>query len=189
MDPIIIQTWVHEVTQSQLGSPRSEKSCECKQNVLVDMDPNVPRRTRRKQGGSSDENRRRQSVTHTKEKLDKIIGLQLQRGDEEGGSENVSIPDLYAVPRAKRTVSTRTYRDILPNADGSPTRLSHVPRSASSSRSSQSTRSTSPVKRAQDLRKLQKPVRFTRQSPRNLAAILASSSVDIGCLSWLASLD
>ncbi|KAJ2965467.1 hypothetical protein NUW58_g10880 [Xylaria curta] len=53
-----------------------------------------------------------------------------------------------------------------------------APRKSTStpSQSSRSTRSTSPARRAQDLRKLQKPVRFTRQSPRNLAATMSSIS-------------
>ncbi|KAI8943896.1 hypothetical protein F4801DRAFT_573520 [Xylaria longipes] len=183
MDSLIIQTWAHEVAQSQLGSPQFEKSRKRKQNVLVDMDPNIPRKTRRqhKQGGGCGDDRKRHTTTDTQDNLEDIVGLNLQRGGEEEGNDDASIPDPYATPRAKRTVSTRTYRDILRNADASPTRLSYAPKSASasasaSSRSSQSTRSTSPVKRAQDLRKLQKPVRFTRQNPRDLAAVLGSTS-------------
>ncbi|GAW12809.1 hypothetical protein ANO14919_021800 [Xylariales sp. No.14919] len=124
---------------------------------------NAPRRSPRKHGGDNNNNNRTVQ------------------------DAAISLPDLSATPRAKRILPARTYYHTLRDGDGdgdgndndSANSLQRNPLSSHSTRSishtsSRSTRSTSPVKRAQDLRKLQKPVHFIHQSPRDLAATIGA---------------
>ncbi|KAI1132336.1 hypothetical protein F5Y10DRAFT_261321 [Nemania abortiva] len=165
MGPDIIEAWVNDVAQSQ-----SRASCL----ESVNIDTNIPQKTDRKQGDSKGGNTKGRGNITAIESPDGTVSAESEkRGDDGLSEDHVSVLGPHAVPRFNGFMSTD--HDVLYYNDAALARLSHESISISS-RSGLSTRSTSPVKRAQDLRKPQRHVRFTRQSPRDLAATMASAS-------------
>ena len=175
MNPDIVQAWVHDVTQSRALDTKPNR--KRKRAVFADMDTNAPlrRRSPRKQTDSKRDRSQGGDVSDLAVGVKKkpVRGKGQKRDRNEDADEAIPADDPFAAGDPHATPRAKTYSHALRDDNASPTRLSLRPISTSS-QSSQSTRSTSPVKRTQDLRKLQKPVRFANQNPRDLAATIAS---------------
>ncbi|KAF2968508.1 hypothetical protein GQX73_g5107 [Xylaria multiplex] len=178
MNSDIVQAWVHDVAQSwPLDTKPSRKRNRA---VFANADTNAPRRRRspRKQADSKRERSQDGdgpdlAAAGTNKKL--VRGKGRKSDCNEDADDVIPADDSFPVGDPHATPLAKIYFHALRDDNASPTRLSPRPISTFS-QSSQSTRSTSPVRRIQDLHKLQKPVRFTNQNPRDLAATIASTN-------------
>ncbi|RYO76331.1 hypothetical protein DL766_008898 [Monosporascus sp. MC13-8B] len=202
MEPDVICGWLADIagncppapptpfvasTKRAYAAPGAPPSKKRQRIPLGEMDPN-PLRAARRTSPRKLERTRPQTQAHRQPSTKKGAGASPDQRQEnktiveytEGemvvmeGEEDVFMdPDVQNTPRAPRAQPRSQYSQRLAHADS--LRSYSLPASSASTTSSRA-RSTSPVKRADDLLKLERPVRWTYLSASELRKKIAGTN-------------